>query len=366
MKCIKKIIWLFILCSVVCNITQAADLQTAKAKTGTWPIGSADGVAVWIHPADPSKSMIVGADPKKGLGTFNLDGSLIEVVNFGTGGAGEADVRYNFPLGGEKVSIVVSANNKRNTLRVFKVNPDSRLLEEITGNEAALKIKAYGSCMYHSLKTGRFYAFITSKEGLVEQWEIFDGGKAKVDAKLVRQINIMPQPKEGVSPKTEACVADDEHGWVYFSQEDECNIWRYGAEPEDGDVRKLVDCAKINKGDNVEGLAIYHVGKKNGYLIASLQGSWKYKIYSRTDDNKYIGMFNVMTADGSGLVESHDCIEITNVNLGPEFPFGLMVTQNAKNACGDHFQLVPWQSIAGLFNLKNDLTYDPRSESPKK
>ena len=343
------------MCFILWNTTQNVSAQTAYAKTGTMPVGGADGVAVWIHPDDPSKSMIIGADPGKGLGTFNLDGSLIQLVNFGIGGAGEVDVRYNFPLRDEKISIIVSANNKQNILRIFKVNPVTRLLEEITGNKAAFKINAYGSCLYHSQKTGKFYVFITSREGFIEQWEIFDNGHTKVDARLVREINIMPEPIEEVSPKTEACVADDEFGWIYFSQEKECKIWRYGAEPEDNDARKLVDKAIMKDDDNVEGLAIYHAGKEKGYLIASLQGSWKYNIYSREDPNGYIGAFNVITADSSGFIESHDCIEVTNVSFGPEFPAGLMVTQNANNACGRHFQLVPWPSIAKLFDLVIEL-----------
>ena len=303
--------------------------------------------------------MIIGASPGKGLGTFNLDGSLREVVNFGKGGAGEVDVRYNFPLGDEKISIIVSANNKRNTIRIFTVNSDTRLLEEITGNEATLKIRAYGSCLYHSRKTGKYYLFVTSREGFIEQWELFDSGEKKVDAKLVREINILPEPIESVSPTTEACVADDEFGWVYFSQENECNIWRYGAEPEDGSIRKLMDNARITEDDDVEGLAIYHTNNGDGYLIASVQGSWKYKVYNRKEPNKYIGTFNVIATDSSSIVESHDCIELINRNLGAEFPSGLMVVQNGNNACGRHFQLIPWQSIANLFELTIDSTHNP-------
>ena len=341
-----------LLCVLIWNLSLSASAQTSKAKTGTLPIGGADGVALWIHPSDPSKSMVIGADPGKGLGTFDLDGRLIQVVNFGIGGASEVDVRANFPLGNKTTTLIASANNKKNTLRQFTVDPVTRLLQEVTGKKASLKINAYGSCLYHSHKTGKFYVFVTSREGGIEQWEIFDNGQSKVDAKLVREINIMPEPQEDVTPKTEACVADDELGWVYFAQENECNIWRYGAEPTDGDTRKLVDSAKIKDGDNVEGLAIYHDDPPNGYLIASIQGSWKYKIYTRGETNAPIGTFDVMIADGSGLIEAHDCIEVTHLSLGPDYPHGLMVTQNANNACGSHFQLIPWESIAKLFDLK--------------
>ena len=334
--------------------------QTAKATVGTWPIGKADGVAIWIHPTNKSKSLVIGADPSKGLGTFDLNGKLIEVVNFGKKGAGEVDVRYNFPLNGEKISIVVSANNKVNTLRIFTVDTQTRLLKEITGKKAELGVNAYGSCLYHSKVDGKFYSFVTSREGLIEQWELFDNGQGKVDARRVRQINIMDgadDPNE--KPKTEACVADDELGWVYFSQEMECKIWRYGAEPDQGSKRTLVDMARIAKDDNVEGLAIYPVGKTDGYLIASIQNSWKYKVYDRKEGNKFIGMFDLIQAKSDEKIESHDCIEVTNQNLGEQFPQGFMVTQNDLNAFGPHYQLVPWPSIAELLELSVDQSHDP-------
>ena len=67
-----------------------------------------------------------------------------------------------------------------------------------------------------------------------------------------------------------------------------------------------------------------------------------------------------MAADSSGIIEAHDCIEVTNINLGPGFPNGLMVTQNSKNVCGAHWQLIPWQSIANELRIRVDLSYDPR------
>ncbi len=334
--------------------------QTAKATVGTWPIGKADGVAIWIHPSDPSQSLVIGADPGKGLGTFDLQGKLIEVVNFGKGGGGEVDVRYNFLLHGKNISIVVSANNEENTLRIFAVDIQTRLLKEVTGKRAALGINAYGSCLYHSLASNRFYSFVTSREGLVEQWELFDNGQGSVDARRVREINIMDGADDpNDRPKIEACVADDELGWVYICQEMECLIWRYSAEPGQNSKRILVDNARIAEGDNVEGLAIYRTGKTEGYLIASIQNSWKYNVYDRRDGHQYLGTFDLSQAGSADLIESHDCIEVTNVNLGADFPQGLFVTQNGKNEFGRHYQLVPWQSIAKLLDLKIDLSYDP-------
>ena len=136
------------------NYTNSA-AQTVFAKIGTQPIGEADGIAVWINFNNPEKSLIIGASPRKGLATFNLDGSLVEVVNFGDyRGAGGVDVRYDFPLNGEKIPLIVSTYEKANTLRIFTIDPKTRLLKEISGEKIALTISPYGSCLYHRKKAG--------------------------------------------------------------------------------------------------------------------------------------------------------------------------------------------------------------------
>lgn len=342
-----------------------AGAKTAKATVGTQSTGKADGVAIWIHPSDPGKSVILGSDTKKGLKVCDLKGELIELRNFANGmgksGSAGVDVRYNFPLGGKKVDLIATGVGKQNTILFYTLDPKSRTLQDITGAPIKLDMNIYGICLYHSAKSGKFYAFATSREGLIEQWEVFDNGAGKVEGKLVRRFDIRTGGKEEWVPKIEVCLADDALGHVYISQEKECKIWRYGAEPDQGDKRILVDDASDNEEDNVEGLAIYPVGKTGGYLLASIQGSWKYKVYTR-EGYKYLGTFDVELADGSGKVESHDCIDICPLPLGPRFPNGLMVTQNGNNHCGDHFQLVPWEGIAELFKLKIDTSFDLRKQ----
>jgi len=344
------------LCIVVVSVmslSQVSSAKTARSKVSTRSIGKADGVAICVNLKDPARSTVIGADPQKGIGNFDLNGNIIEVINFGQGGGAGVDVRHRFPLGGERITLVLAGNNKLNTLRLFKFDPNTRLLREITGTRAQLGINAYGCCLYHSAKTGKFYAVITSREGLIEQWELYDNGRGRVNANRVRQMNIMEGKgsDQALDPKIEVCVADDELDRLYISQEKECLIWQYGAEPDSGIERRLVDNPRIGAQDNIEGLTIYKTGPGTGYFLISIQASWKYKVYNRQGNNTYLGTFDIITTDGNRNVESHDCIDVTPVALGTEFPYGLFVTQNADNLSGDHFQLVPWESIAGLFNL---------------
>ncbi|MCP4611249.1 MAG: phytase [Planctomycetes bacterium] len=337
----------------VLSLPQVSAAQTAQATVATRSMGKADGVAICVNPGDPARSTIIGADPQKGIGSFDLEGNILHVVHFSKGGGAGVDVRHGFPLGGERITLILAGNSEINTLRFFKFNPNTRLLGEVTGTRAQLGIHVYGCCLYHSAETGTFYAVVTSREGFIEQWELYDDGRGRINANRVRQINIMEgqDSDPSLNPKIEACVADDELDRLYISQEKECLIWQYGAEPDSDVERRLVDTSRIRDGDNTEGLAIYATGPGTGYLLVSIQGSWKYKVYTREGNNTYLGSFDVRTADGRRGVESHDCIAVTPTSLGTEFPHGLFVTQNADPS-GDHYQLVSWESIADLLQLK--------------
>ena len=317
-----------------------------SAKAGTVAVdGGADGVAIWVHPSDPAKSAVLGARPGAGLAVFSLDGKLLQKLDFPKGGAGEVDVRDGFPLGGKRVSLVAGGVKGGQTLYACKMNPDTRQLEAILADPAMKTgVQPYGSCLYHSRKTGKFFLFITSKSGDIEQYEMAGDGHGKVAPVKVRTI----RHRVGKDNVIEACVADDPRGWVFFSQENKCKIWRYPAEPDGGDEPVLVDMARIAPGDNVEGLAIARTGKDSGYLIASIQGSWTYKVYDRRPPHALIAQFKLKTANGKGIVQSHDCIEVVTQPLGADYPAGLFVTQNANNPDGYHFQLVSWKDIAGI------------------
>lgn len=320
----------------------------------------ADDPAIWIHPANTSLSIIIGVskNTKGGLHVYDLKGIHIQFVQFS--GINNVDLRYNFPLGGKKAALVTASNLKNNSIAVYKVNPSTRQLE----NVAVRTIKTnfadgmiYGLCMYHSRKTRKFYSIVNDNKGNVEQWELYDNGGGKVDAKKVRSFN--------VGSTTEGCVADDELAQLYISEEN-VGIWKYGAEPEDVKARTLVDrCGGGGhlKAD-VEGLTIYYTREGTGYLIASSQGDNTFAIYERQGKNKYIGTFRI-SADGSiDGCSATDGIDVTNANLGTTFPKGLFVAHDSENSggCTSNYKLVPWDSIAKAFypHLEIDTSWNPR------
>lgn len=339
---------------------------SVQAIAETIPVESvadaADDPAVWIHPTDIALSTIIGTDKSEegGLGVYNLDGSLHQFVQIGE--VNNVDVRYNFPLDGEPTTIVAATNRTNNSLVLYSVNPETRELENISARDIISNLpEVYGLCLYHSPTSSSYYAFINSTDnGAVEQWELVDNGSGQVDATVVREFVVGTQ--------TEGCVADDELAFVYIGEEG-IGIWKYGAEPEDGEERVAVDFTDEedeagNLTADVEGLSIYYGDDQTGYLIASSQGSSEFVVYEREGDNAYIGEFVVSETAAVDGVTGSDGLDVINFPLGDNFPAGVFVTQDDTNLNPDgnqNFKIVSWESVASVMGLTNSTTFDPRT-----
>ena len=282
---------------------------------------AADDIAIWISPTDPSKSTIIGTakTSSSSLRVYNLDGEQIQTVNASK--VNNVDLRYNFELGGERISILTGTSRSNNSIVVYKINEQTGMLENIAARNITTGIGVYGSGMYLSPFTGKYYTYVTSEKGEMQQWELFDNGAGKVDAKLVRSFN--------VGSITEGVVADDVTGVLYVGQE-KVGIWRYSAEPDGGSTRTQLDHTGTGghlKAD-VEGLAIYYRPDGTGYLIASSQGSNDFVVYRREGNNEYIGTFKIDATSTIDKVSVTGGIDLTNAALGSKFPQGMFVAQD--------------------------------------
>ncbi|HEU5099664.1 MAG TPA: phytase [Roseiflexaceae bacterium] len=299
---------------------------------------SADDPAIWVDPDDPARSLIIGTDKLGGLALYDLSGAQLQYLP--DGNLNNVDLRVGFALGGREVTLVTAGNRSGDRIAIYRLDPVARRLEDVAARPITT-IEVYGSCMYRSATTGKLYYFINSKAGAVEQWELFDDGAGRVDGRKVRAF--------AVGSQTEGCVADDQLGRLYIAEE-AVGIWRYGAEPGDGDARVSVDTAGAagHLVSNIEGLALALGEDKGGYLIASSQGSSSYALYRR-DDNAYVGSFAIGAGDGVDGVSDTDGIEVTAANLGPAFPHGVFVAQDGQNDDGNqNFKLVPLQAVVRL------------------
>jgi 3-phytase len=316
---------------------------------------AADDPAIWIHPDDPALSVVIGSDKSGGIAVYDLAGDELQYRPDGR--VNNLDVRHGFVLGDALVDLVAGSNRTGDTIAVYRVDPETRSLVSVAeGGGISSNLEVYGFCMYRSPVTRKHYAFVNSQGGRVEQWELFDTGQGTVDGILVREWETGSQ--------TEGCVADDEYGDFYIGEE-AVGIWRYGAEPGDGEARVLVDTTAEggHLSADVEGLTLYYDSQGGGYLIASSQGSDDYVLYRRDGDNAYVGTFEIVDGNGIDGTSATDGIDVSNANLGPGFPSGLFVAQDDDNQDqSQNFKLVPWESIAEAFStpLTIDTAWDPR------
>ena len=321
---------------------------------------TADDMAIWVHPTDPSLSLVVGDDKEGGLMVWGLDGKELQYVD-GTN-YNNLDLRYNFPLAGQfgggaahqTVALVGVGDELGRQIDFFKVNPSTRQLE--TAGSIDTEITPYGGCMYHSVYSGRTYFFVNAQSGVVQQWDLGDGGGGEVSGTLVREFD--------VGSITEGCVADDHLGHFYIGEED-VGIWKYGAEPGAGTSRTQVDAtgAGGHLVADVEGLSIYYTGETTGYLLASSQGESRIVIYTREGANTFKGKLEV---EGSGTIDDvagTDGLDVTNVPLSTGFDQGLLAVHDGGNsgATASNVKYVPWRSVAAALGLKVDTSYDPRT-----
>lgn len=356
--------WVIVLSVLFLGLPLPASAQTAQvtATVETDPVptagDAADDIAIWIHPTDPAQSTIIGTDKRGGgLAVYDLAGKQLQYDS--TVRPNNVDLRYNFPLGGDLVTLVSFSNKANKSIGLYKVNPATRFVENVAARVIKPAAAPYGFCMYHSPISGKYYAFVPASGGAIEQWELFDNGSGKVDGTKVRSFS--------VGSITEGCVADDIYGSLYLAEEN-VGIWKYGAEPGDGTTRTQVDSTGTggHLAADVEGLTIYYAGDGTGYLIASSQGASKFVVYRREGTNAYVMTFEIVAGNGIDRVGGTDGIDVTNFPLGPSFPLGLFVVQDGGNDTGNqNFKLVPWERIANAVSppLTIDTSWDPRQVS---
>jgi 3-phytase len=319
------------------------------------PGDAADDPAIWVNYDNPSQSLIVGTNKQRGLVVYNLAGE--QVFSYDCGRVNNVDIRQGFPLGDEKIDIAGASNRSGNIITLVRIMPSGELIDISARVIRSELNEVYGFCLYHEKETDTFYAFVNGKNGGVEQWHLFDDGKGKIDAAMVRGFKLDSQP--------EGCVADDELGYFYIGEENKA-IWKFDASADGSDDRKKVDSVKSPyiKAD-IEGLTLYFAPGGKGYLIASSQGNNSFAVYEREGNNKYLGSFRITDGTIDGVQET-DGIDISSANLGKLFPHGVFVAQDGYNKEGgnnlrQNFKLVRWEVIAGSFDP--DLYYAGDHES---
>lgn len=355
----RYVLPVFVVVAAACTLANRPRSATRPSVSGipavmpvaeTEPVASdgdaADDPAIWVHPYDPSLSLIVVTDKQRGLQLHDLQGRLLQALPDGR--LNNVDLRDGFMLDGRPAILVAATNRSDQTIEFYVLEPDERRLRRIgTGAPTGFK-EPYGICLYAS-RSGDHFAFVNEAvTGRTRQWRL-QGASGRVAATLVREFRVGGQ--------AEGCVADDETGALYIAEEDRA-LWKYGAEPDDGRKRTRIDAVGGANGlaADIEGVAIWRGNEGRGYLVVSNQGANNYAVYRREADNAFVGLFRIVEDSALGIdgtVET-DGLEVTSRAAGARYPDGLLVVQDGRNqpsGSRQNFKLVSWRAVAEALAL---------------
>ncbi|HET9770465.1 MAG TPA: phytase, partial [Acidimicrobiia bacterium] len=299
--------------SATTAVAETAPVQSPRDATGD--------AAVWVNPADPAASVVIGADRQGAVEVYDLKGRRIARVGRPVGSVGDVDLRSGFALGGDTVTVVGIGGRG---MAFFRLDPETRRLSDVAARRFT-DVRAEGAfCLYRSPVSGRFYAFAAGGPGDLVQYELFDQG-GFVDARKVREFPI--------GSAAGGCVADDDSARLFVS-ETGSGLWRYAAEPDASPVeRHRVD--RTGSGGHlvadVEGLALVQQPGRRGFLVASSEGDSTFAVYRRGKDQEWLGQREVVDGDAADGCTDSDGIETVAADLGPDFPAGIFVCHDGRN-----------------------------------
>ncbi|MGQ0428948.1 MAG: phytase [Gammaproteobacteria bacterium] len=328
-----------------------AIVRPVAALAETEPVATqgdaADDPAIWVNPDDAAQSLVIGTDKRRGLHLYDLTGR--ELQSLADGRLNNVDLRDDFPLGDRKVVLVAASNRTDNTIRFYLLDPQVRRLKPAGAGVPTGLREPYGLCLY-AAADGQFYVFVNDAgSGRIRQWRLYADAQ-EIAARVVREFVVGSQ--------AEGCVADDELGELYVSEED-VGLWKYDADAGGGSRRRQIDRVGGANGlvADLEGVAIWRGQSGSGYVVVSNQGANSYAVYRREGDNAFLGLFSVAGGDNvpiDGTTDT-DGLDVTSASLGPDFPEGLLVVQDGRNEPAgqrQNFKLVSWREVAQALELK--------------
>jgi len=226
-------------------LSNALEIEAAY-NTATLP-NDPDDPAIWVHPTDPSRSLIIAtmkaASPAGAIVVFGIDGQIRQVIS-GIDRPNNVDVEYGLRLAGKAVDIAVATERLKRQLRVFRIHPDDGrlvdlggipILEEQEGEAGA----PMGIGLYRRDRDDAMFAVVAPKTGprdhYLWQYRLFDAGGGRVGARFVRRFGKFSAATVRGENEIEAVAVDDELGYVYYADEAD-GIHKWHADPDHPDA----------------------------------------------------------------------------------------------------------------------------------
>ncbi|MGH8243056.1 MAG: phytase, partial [Steroidobacteraceae bacterium] len=324
----------------------------AAGETAPTAEDGANGVAIWVHPDDGAKSLILGAGGTGGLEVYGLDGALRQRVSEIE--ASQVTVRQSFNLGGRKLPLVLAYDPMRSQLTGYTIDVSGKL-SRLPGAPIPADDELTGLCSFTSPITGRVYALGMTDSGDMLQWELFAKGDA-LDAPLVRSVAL----GKGV----EYCVVDEASATMFYGDE-ALGVMSLPVEPETDPIRGIVDLAAPRGGlaEEVKGLALARGADGKALLIVSDVSAERFSVYGV--DGKLQGRFQVGAGGAVDAVGESEGIALATAPMGDAFPEGAMAIADQDND-GEHsnFKIVGWRELRSALAIAAKEFADPRAQVP--
>jgi myo-inositol-hexaphosphate 3-phosphohydrolase len=321
------------------------NLPIVEAQAQTEPVArrgdAADDPAIWIHPVDPTQSLILGTNKKQGLLSYDLAGKTRQLLEVGR--VNNVDVRQQVHLSGRTVDLALATQRDEKALAVFEIDAEGKIRD--VGRIATDLDEIYGTCLYQP-PGGGLEVIANDQDGRFVQYRI-DWRDNAYTGVPVRRFSVASQP--------EGCVVDDHTGRLFIGEEDHA-IWTLAANALADTTPHLVLPVGPRLVADVEGLALYH-GAHASYLIASSQGDNSYVVLDAKPPFAYRGAFRIGINAAAGIdgVSETDGLEVTALDLGGAYGKGMLVVQDGFNRLPDapqNFKLVAWKDIARALGLE--------------
>jgi 3-phytase len=305
-----------------------------------------DDPAIWIHPTDATKSIVIGTDKDTdgGLYAFDLNGKIIgksEVLKR----PNNVDIAYGLVINGKKMDIAVTTERENNKIRIFSL-PDLKPLDNggIPVFEGELERDPMGIALYTRNSDNAIFAIVGRKSGPSEtylwQYQLNDAGTGTVAANLVRKFGKYSGRKE-----IEAIAVDNELGVVYYCDE-QFGIRKYKADPALSDNSEMALFGQNQfKSDN-EGIAIYKKSATTGYILVSNQQANTFMVYPREGANGDANEYPLLAEIPTSTIEC-DGADVTSIQLGGPFQKGMFVAMSN----GMTFHFYNWEDLQKRIDL---------------
>lgn len=303
--------------------------------------GTPFGAVLWLHPTDPTRSLVVAASGNAGVTLTSQDGESRGGLS---GFVADAIALANgFDSGSGQAPLLVVHDRNAAALRAFAIDAETFELRQLTAAPPLLEAELTGLCLYRSSTTGKFYAFAATDPGQLQQWEL-SSRDGEVHGRLVRNI--------AVGAGAGHCVADEMQQVVYVADE-AVGIWRIAAEPEaDLAARELLDLTapRGELGEEVKGLALLH-GATTTYLLAADEDAAAVHVYQLPEGTQ-VGKFMLADVTGAKFESLW-----AGVAPAPHDAGVVLIPDEGDTAA---FRLLRWDAIVTALKLPADAARDPR------